>query len=857
MAKFTVNGREYTVEVDPQMPMLWVLRDVLDITGPKFGCGKGQCWGCTVLLDGKARPSCTLKAKDAEGAAVTTIEGIAEDHPVKRAWVAEQVPQCGYCQPGQILQAVALLAENPEPDDAAVAKAMQKNLCRCGTYTRIAAAVRRAAKEMAGKGATPEVSLPGDGEAPAPVFSPNPFVRVAADGTVTVLVKHLEAGQGAYTGLATLVAEEMDAAWEQMRAEGAPADERLYNNLFFGPMQGTGGSTAIANSFEQYRTAGAEARALLVAAAAEEWDVPAAEIDVAKGVVRHGPSGREAGFGGLAAKAEALREEKGARNGRDIPLKNPADFGLIGRQDERLDIPAKVAGRARFAMDVRLPGMLTAVVARPPRFGGRVKSFDPAEALDTPGVREVVEIPQGVAVVAENTWAALRGREALSIEWDDAGAESRGSEELFAEYREAVSGEGLLARRDGDAAKALAQAAKTVEAVFEFPYLAHAPLEPLNCVARMTDEGRLEIFAGDQFQTVDQQNAANAAGLDRRQVDIRTVFAGGSFGRRANPPSDYVSEAAQVLRALKEPAPVHLVWSREDDIRGGRYRPLYVHSIRAGLDAEGRLTAWEQHIAGQSLTLYTPFEAMAVKDGIDMTTVEGAADLPYAVPGLTVAQHTMETGVTTLWWRSVGHSHSAFAVEVVMDELARAAGRDPLEFRRDLLAGHPRHLGVLELAADKAGWGSPLPEGHARGLAVHESFGSFVAHVAEIAPAEDGGFSVERVVCAVDCGRVVNPAVVRAQMEGGITFGLSAAWEEGVTLEEGRVKESNFHDYKVLRFARRPKRIEVHVVESSEPPTGVGEPGVPPIAPAVANALFAATGRRIRRLPWGAGAKQG
>ncbi len=845
MATFKVNGQTYTVNVDPEMTLLWVLRDVLGITGPKFGCGMGRCWGCTVLVDGKARPSCITKVEAVENAAVTTIEGIPSDHPVKRAWIEEQVPQCGYCQPGQMLQAIALLSENPHPDDGEIAKAMQKNLCRCGTYSRIKAAVKRAAGEMKAGAAWGEQhpkAVPADAgrEYAGESFVFNPFVRIDPDGRVTVIAKHLEAGQGIYTGLATLVAEELDADWGRVRVESAPADNEHYSNLFFG-IQATGGSTGIANSFTQYRQAGASARAMLVSAAAASWNVPADEIEVKKGVVRHMGSERQTGFGELVREAVKLAPPA------DVVLKEPKHFELIGKLDTRLDIEAKVEGSARYALDVRLPGMLTAMVARPPRFGGKVKSFDGTGARSVPGVTDVVEIPRGVAVVAENSWAARRGLNALKVEWDDGAAELRGTDELMAEYRRLLEMPGMNARRQGDVEDGLARAAKRLEATFEFPYLAHAPLEPLNCVVQLSDQG-CDIWAGDQFQTIDQANAAAHAGLNVEQVRIHTLYAGGSFGRRANEASDYIVEGVQVAKAIGGRAPVHLVWTREDDIRGGRYRPMFVHRVRAGIDGNGNLIAWHHRLVGQSILAKTPFEGAMVKDGIDLVSVEGIVDMPYAIPHMGVELHSTQVGVPVLWWRSVGHTHTAFAVEVMLDELAASAGRDPLEFRRALLPADSRHRRVLDLAADKAGWGSPLPAGRSRGVALHQSFESFVAQVAEISLTDDGAFQVERVVCAIDCGIAVNPGIVRTQMEGGIAYGLSSALREAVTLDSGRVVQSNFHDYTPLRYHHMPE-VEVHIVPSTEEPTGVGEPGVPPVAPAVANALFAATGRRFRSLP--------
>lgn len=839
MSSLTINGERFHADVDPKMPLLWYLRDALGLAGTKFGCGLGQCWACTVLVDGRARPSCTLTVEAAEGLEITTIEGIPANHPLKRAWVEEQVPQCGYCQSGQLLQALSLIAENPHPGDDEIAKAMQHNLCRCGTYLRINRAIRRV---VDGGGVGDESGPSGRQETPGPEhqagadevrsYAMNPFVRIGTDGAVTVIAKHLEAGQGIYTGLATILAEELDADWRMVRVESAPADERLYNNLLFGEMQGTGGSTSIANSYEQYRRAGAGARAMLVAAAAAAWEVATEEIEVQRGVVLLRGGGRRAGFAELAEQASQIAAPE------EVVLKDPRRFELIGKQSVRLDIPSKTDGTARYAIDVHLPGMLTAVVARPPRFGGRVKSFDAEAARGVAGVTDVVEIPEGVAVVARDYWSASRGREALSIEWDDTAAEMRGTAELLREYHALLETPGQSARSEGDIEAAMAGAVRSVDATYEFPYLAHAPLEALSCVVQLTEQGA-EIWAGDQFQTGDQANAAQAAGLEVRQVRIHTLFAGGSFGRRANPPSDYVVETVHIAKAIGGRAPVRLLWSRQDDIRGGFYRPMFVHRVKGGLDGEGRIIAWQHRLAGQSIM---------PSEGVDEGAVEGVADMPYAIPNLSVEVHTTQVGVPVLWWRSVGHSHTAFGVEVFLDELARAAGRDPLELRRELLKGHPRHLAVMNLAAEKAGWGASLPAGRGRGLAVHRSFGTYVAEVAEVAVADDGSFTVERVVCAVDCGTPINPEIIRTQMEGGIAFGLSAALAEAVTLDSGRVEQSDFNSYPVLRFGKMP-RIEVYIVPSTEKPTGVGEPGVPPIAPAVANALSAVTGRPCRRLP--------
>jgi len=682
-------------------------------------------------------------------------------------------------------------------------------------------------------------------------FEPNAFVRIGADSSVTVIAKHLEMGQGTYTGLATLVAEELDAAWPQIRVEGAPADAKLYNNLFWGPAQGTGGSTAMANSFEQLRKAGAAARAMLVSAAAKRWGVPEREITVAKGVVSHQISGRRATFGELAPAAAKLPVPQ------DVRLKDPKDFVFIGKDAPRLDSGAKTNGRAMFTQDVKLEGMLTALVAHPPRFGATVKSFDAAKAKAMVGVAEVVAIPSGVAVVAKDFWSAKTARDALTIEWDETSAFRLGSPEILAEYRRLAASPGLNARKDGDPAAALASAARRVEAEYEFPYLAHAAMEPMNCVMKLEPAG-CEVWNGEQLQTGDQFALAAVFGLKPEQVKINMLFAGGSFGRRANPGSDYLLETAHIVKALaggkSAGRPVKLVWTREDDTKAGWYRPTFLHRLAAGLDAQGSLVAWQHRLVGQSILAGTPFESMLVKNGIDETSVEGASTLPYAIPNLGVELHSPKLPVPVQWWRSVGSTHTAYSTETFVDELAAVMGKDPVELRRELLAKHPRHKAVLELAAQRAGWGTSLAAGKAgerrgRGVAVHESFNSYVAQVAEVTVRPDGSFKVDRVVCAVDCGLAINPRNIVAQMEGGIGFGLSAALYGAITLKDGVVEQSNFHDYPPLRMSDMPV-IETHIVASTEKPTGVGEPGTPVVAPAVANALAAATGVRLRRLPF-------
>jgi isoquinoline 1-oxidoreductase beta subunit len=579
---------------------------------------------------------------------------------------------------------------------------------------------------------------------------------------------------------------------------------------------------------------------MLVAAAAQRWGVAPAAIEVAGGVVSHAASGRQASFGELAdaAAAQVIPEQ--------VELKDPATFRLIGQRIPRKDSPPKTDGSAVFTQDLSLPGMLTALVAHPPRFGARLRSFDPAPAIAVPGVHQVFEVPSGVAVVARDFWSAKQGRDALVVEWDESEAFALGSEQILAQYRDLADRPGAVARADGDALPVLDQASVVLEAEYSVPYLAHAAMEPLDCVVRIDADG-CEIWNGVQMQTGDQHAVAGLLGIAPDKVRLNMLYAGGSFGRRANPRADYVLEAVHVARALAPGVPLKLLWTREDDMRGGFYRPLFLHRLRAALDDAGRPIAWEQRIVGQSIVTGTPFEAVLVKDGIDQTSVEGAANMPYAIANTRVELHSPALPVPVLWWRSVGSTHTAFAVEGFMDELAVAAGRDPVAFRRDLLKDHPRHLAVLDLAADKAGWGTPLGDGRGRGIALHESFNTFVAQVVEVT-VRGGGIRVDRVVIAVDCGIAVNPDVVEAQMQGGMGFGLTAALAGELTLQDGAVEQSNFHDYPLLRIDQMPE-VEVHIVASAEPPTGVGEPATPVIAPALANAIFAATGKRLRRLP--------
>jgi isoquinoline 1-oxidoreductase subunit beta len=683
--------------------------------------------------------------------------------------------------------------------------------------------------------------LPGEPSSPLAAeekdFALNAFVRIGTDESVTVISAHSEMGQGIYTSLPMLLNEELQADWSKIRVEAAPVD-KVYNHPVFG-VQMTGGSTTSPAEWERYRKVGATARVMLIAAAATKWGVEASTCRAEKGVVVHAATSKRASYGSLANAAAKLTPPT------NVPLKNPKDFTLVGKPTRRLDTPSKTNGTAQFGLDVIVPGMLTAVVARPPVFGGKVAKLDAREALKVPGVKAVEQVPSGVAVIAERFWPAKLGREKLVIEWELGPNAGLSTEKMLRDFADTALKPGAIAKKTGDPAAALKTAAKTVTAEYDVPYLAHAMMEPLNCVVDLRPDS-CEIWTGTQFETVDRANAAQAAALPPEKVQIHTTLLGGGFGRRANPTSDFVVEAVHVAKAAK--APVKVVWTREDDMRGGWYRPMWHDRFVAGLDLNGDPVAWTHTIVGQSIMQGTPFEAFGIKDGIDSASVEGAADLLYGMPNLQVDLHTPKMGVPVQWWRSVGHSHTGFSVEAFFDEVAHAGGKDPYELRRKLLANQPRMRAVLELAAEKADWGSKLPPGVGRGIATHFSFDSYVAQVVEASVEKGGAVRVHRVVCALDCGLVINPDTVRAQMEGGIIFGLTAALKTEITLKDGRVEQGNFHDYQMLRIFESPE-IEVHIVPSGENPTGVGEPGVPPVAPALANAIFAATGKRVRRLP--------
>jgi isoquinoline 1-oxidoreductase subunit beta len=667
-------------------------------------------------------------------------------------------------------------------------------------------------------------------------FMPNAFVRIGTDERVTVIVNHSEMGQGVYTSLPMLLAEELDADWTKVGYESAPVDPK-YNHPAFG-MQMTGGSSSVWSGLEQFRQAGAAARAMLIAAAAQQWNVDASTCRTDSGAVLNGSS-RKLTYGHLASAAAKLTPPE------HVQLKDPKTFKLIGKPIKRLDTPEKLNGKAEFGIDVKLPGMLTAVIARPPIFGAKMKSFDDSRTRSIPGVRKVVAVPSGVAVIADTFWQAKTGRDALRVEWDEGSMQTFDTAKMMQDFRERVKSPGTSVRNDGDAAAALANATKKIEAVYEVPYLSHLMMEPLNCTVDLRADS-CEVWTGSQFQTIDRANAAKIAGLPPEKVQLHTTFLGGGFGRRANPQSDFVVEAVHVAKAVG--APVKVIWTREDDMAGGWYRPAFLHAIEGGVDASGNAVSWRSRLVGQSIMAGTPFAAMMMKGkDYDPASVEGVDDLPYAISNVAVESHQAEINVPVQWWRSVGHSHTAFAVECFIDELAGLAGKDPYQFRRALLQKQPRHLGVLNLAAEKARWDRPLPKGVGRGIAVHFAFGSYAASVAEVSVTEDK-VRVHRMVCAIDCGQYVNPGIIKAQTEGGAIFGASAALYQELTFESGRLQQTNFHTFPVMRINECPE-IETHIVESNEKAGGIGEPGVPCAAPAIANAVFSVTGKRVRRLP--------
>ncbi len=701
-------------------------------------------------------------------------------------------------------------------------------------------------------GAAPALAAE-EAAAPAakPPVDPSPFIKINPDNTVEIRVNRLDFGQGALTALPMLVAEELDVDWKQVKAGLAPAGD-AYKDPVFG-LQMTGGSSAVSNSWMQYREVGAATRMMIVAAAAEAWKVPAASITTGSGMVRSGS--KKATYASLAALAAKQPVPT------KVVLKAAKDQKIIGRGQGRLDAVASVSGKKNYGIDVRLPGMKVALLARAPAFGGQVASFDASKALAIKGVRDVFEVPtdrggSGIAVIADAYWPAKQARDALQVQWKTGVGSTVSSDALLTQYREAAKNpQSMAVKGDAAALATLGTAAKKISAEYEFPYLAHAPMEPLNATFQLA-AGGATVWAGTQFQTIDQAAIAQTLGLKPEQVALNTLPAGGGFGRRAVPTSDYLREGATIAKTWSARpgavagAPLKVMWSREDDIKGGYYRPAHLHRVEIALDAQGKVTAWDHVIVGQSILKGSPFEAFMVKDGVDTTMTEGVAENDYGLPMRLRVTHP-DVAVPVLWWRSVGHTHTGYVMETLVDEVARAAGQDPVAWRLAHLDAkkHARQIAALKLAVDKSGYGKPLPAGHAWGVAVHESFGSAVAYVVDVSLV-DGKPKLHTATAGVHANQIVNPLAAVGQIQGGAVFGLGMTLPGfAITLKNGVVDQSQFSDYPPPRITDAPT-VAVHFVPSTEAPTGLGEPGVPPLAPAVANAVAALTGKRLRKLPF-------
>jgi isoquinoline 1-oxidoreductase subunit beta len=669
-----------------------------------------------------------------------------------------------------------------------------------------------------------------------PAFAPDAFVRIGTDGRVTLIMPQVEMGQGMYTSMPMLIAEELEVPLDQVHVEHAPPSDKLYANPLVG-FQATGGSTSVRAFYEPLRKAGAAARTMLVAAAAQRWGVQPASCRAEKGSVRHPATGRALTYGALAEAAAKLPVPA------EVKLKDPKDFVLIGTPAKRLDSPEKVNGTAKYSIDVRLPGLKIATLAESPVLGGKVASVDDSKAKAIPGVRQIVRLDDLVAVVGDHMWAAKQGLAALAIRWDDGPNGKVSTEDVVQELDAASRKPGVVARKQGAADSARSGAAKRIEAVYQVPFLAHATMEPVNCTVHVRKDG-CEVWTGSQVLSRVQATAAKVTGFPPDKVVVHNHLLGGGFGRRLE--VDFETKAVRIAKEVD--GPVKVVWTREEDIQHDVYRPYYYDRIAAGLDARGKPVAWTHRIVGPSiLARWAP---PAFKNGLDEDAVDGSAQLLYEIPGIQVeyVRHE-EPALNTGWWRGVGPTHSVFVVESFIDELAAAARQDPLAYRRALLGKSPRAMAVLDIAAKAAGWGGKLPAGHGRGISLlYSGWDTYVAEVAEVEVSSSGELRVHRIVCAVDCGTMVNPDTVKAQIEGGVVFGITGALYGEVTLKNGRVQQSNFNDYRILRMNESPA-IEVHLVRSTETPGGIGEPGTAATAPALANAVFAATGKRIRRLP--------
>jgi isoquinoline 1-oxidoreductase beta subunit len=668
---------------------------------------------------------------------------------------------------------------------------------------------------------------------------PNAFIKISPDNSIRLIINKLEMGQGVNTSLAQLIAEELECEWERIHCESAPVAP-VYNATF-APMQMAGGSTSVASSWEQLRRVGAMAREMLILAAAERWGVPAKEIRAEKGAVHH-PKKGSLSYGEIADAAAKQTPPA------SIPLKDPKKFKIIGQSMRRVDAADKINGKAIFGLDVKLPDMLYAVIARPP-FGATLQGFDEKAAKQVSGLKEIIKLDgHKVAFVATHSWAAMKARDAAKVQWKLSDDPLLSQDSLKKVFTETLDKPGTQVKKVGKTPEALKKAKKVLEATYEFPYLAHACMEPMNCTVSY-DGQSAHIWAGHQMPTGDRMAASKVLGLPPEKIEVTTTYAGGSFGRRANKDSDFVVEACALVKQLKKP--IKVVWTREDDMRGGYYRPMTLHRVRAGVDGKGRVSGWEHKIVGQGVMAGSVFAPQIDKTGIDPSSIEGVDNTPYALSDFDLQLQLMKTPVTTLWWRSVGHTHTAYVMETFIDELAAAAGKDPLQYRKELIRQSPRHQAVLDLLAKKSDWGKKMPAGRALGLAVHESFNSVVGHVVEVS-LNGSEVKVHKVVSAVHCGTVVNPKGAQAQVESAIAYGLSACLHGDLTLEKGQIKQGNFHDYPLVRMPEMPV-IDVHFVSSADQPTGLGEPGLPPLAPAIANAIFQLTGKRVRTQPFSKG----
>ncbi len=861
MISLEINGKSYRIDEPPDTPLLWVIREHAGLTGTKYGCGAGQCGACTVHLDGRAVRSCITPAGSAEGRKITTIEGLspsnAQKHSLITAWIKEQVPQCGYCQPGQIMQAAALLAEDPHPGREKILSVMNGNLCRCGTYPRILKAIVSGVQTgiqmpPAGLQMLGLQTPPGKRGKNAPdvfAFSPNQWVRITPEGDVIIAVNKSEMGQGVYTALPMILAEELDAAWEKVRVVAAPVSSEYEDPVWGGHT--TGGSTSVRHMYETFRMAGAQARQMLIMVAAREWNVPPGQCETRMGSVIHEASKRELSYGMLAEIENAAKTHMPAP-GQIKPQIKPrirpkkkSEFVYIGKKEApaRLDVPAKCDGSAVFGIDVKLPGMLYGVVARPPAYGAKALKYDRKAALGAPGVKKVFEIGQGIAVCGASLAGAWKSRDALNVKWSEGARPQMDTRAVEEEFLAALGRKGEVALEKGDARGALSRARKKEKtaSTYLLPYVAHAAMEPMNCVA-YAGKDICEVWAPTQNQSAVLDLAQRISGLPPERINIHTTYLGGGFGRRLEADGDVIEEALWMSKMAG--TPVKAVWDRREDIRYDFYRPGASARIEGGLDGRGRIAAWLHRAAAPSMSEEGPPEDA----GVDQAAVDGVINTPYDIPNFRVEYIKVQNPVRIGYWRSVGHSINGFVMESFMDEMAHLAGADPLEFRLAHLPAKSRAARVLSLAAEKAGWGKTL-NGHAMGIAQHFSFGSYVAQVAEVSFDEKAGaIVVHRVSGAIDCGSTVDPDIVRAQMEGGILFGLSAALSEKIQFEKGGVKSAGFDDYRTMRIKEAPG-IEVHIIESGAKIGGVGEPPVPPAAPAVANAFFAATGVRLRRLP--------